>query len=65
MQPLQLLPDDAALHEQAAVADRRHAAQLLRKNQELAAQQERAKARKAALAKIRPALARQLDTGAD
>lgn len=54
MQPLQPPPDSSVLVEKAVLAERRHEAQLLRKTQELAAQQERAKARKAALAKIRP-----------
>lgn len=43
----------AMLHEKTALADRRHEAQALRYAKELAAQQERAKARKAALAKIK------------
>ena len=53
MQPLQPPPDNLLLHEKIVLAERRHDAQLLRKAQELAAQQERARARKAALAKMR------------
>ncbi|MGR8936106.1 MAG: RnfABCDGE type electron transport complex subunit B [Gammaproteobacteria bacterium] len=64
MQPLQALPGDAALRAKIALADHRHAAQSLRRAQELATQQQRAKARKAVLAKIRPAAARHLDSGA-
>jgi electron transport complex protein RnfB len=54
MRPLQPLPDEALLREKALLAERRHHVQALRRGEELAEQEARAKARKAAL---RPARA--------
>lgn len=55
MQPLQQPPDETIVREKTLLAERRHAAQALRRAKQLAEREQRAKARKAALFSKRPA----------